>query len=344
MCLPRFLSALLALLAAGQMTAQPSGRLRVCATTSDLADLARTVGGDDVSVHALCSGVEDPHFLDAKPGYLRRLAEADLLVRNGLGLEEGWLPALVQNARNARILAGAPGDLDASRTIRALQAPGAGADRSAGDVHGGGNPHYLPDPLCGLEVAARIKDALAALRPGRRQAFDERLAGFRRRLGEAMVGAELHALYDFEKLALLFEHGTLREFLARQGDDQKLGGWLGALLPHRGARVVADHDLWPYFARRFGLEISGLLEPKPGIAPTTRHLAALVETMRKDRVALVLAAPYFDPRHARFVAQATGARVVELAHQTGARPDAGDYLATVARNVHAVLAELEETR
>ena len=332
----RTVTILLALALPAQPQSQSPEPLRVCATTTDLAELVRAIGGPHVSVTSFCQGPEDPHFLEAKPSLLKKLGEADLLVQVGMDLEQAWLPALLANARNAAVRPGARGHLDASRVIQPLQIPGPGTDRSKGDVHAFGNPHYLLDPICGLAVAAAIRDALTALRNESGGEFTERYAAFRGRMGTSMVGAELAGLYDFEKLAALFEHGRLAEFLEGQGDRARLGGWLGTMLPHAGTAVAADHDLWPYFARRLRLRVVALLEPKPGIAPTSRHLRDVVATMRAHDVRAVLSAPYFDARHARFVAEATGARVAAMAHQTGARPGADDYLATVDANVRAV--------
>jgi ABC-type Zn uptake system ZnuABC Zn-binding protein ZnuA len=322
--------------------AQAPAPLRVCATTTDLADLVRAIGGAHVSVTCFCQGPEDPHFLEAKPSFLKQLSEADLLVQTGLDLELAWLPALLANARNPAARPGGRGHLDASRVVAPLQVPAAGTDRSQGDVHALGNPHYLLDPLCGLAVAGAIRDALAALRGEHAAEFTRGYEAFRARLGAAMVGAELAGRYEFEKLAALFEHGRLAEFLERQGEQGRLGGWLGTMLPHAGAAVAADHGLWPYFARRFGIRVVALLEPKPGIAPTSKHLREVIATMRASGARAVLAAPYFDARHARFVAEATGAHVAAMAHQTGARPGAGDYLATVDANVRALSAALRK--
>src|SRR5688572_23404544 len=167
----------LALVLALPLPGQQSTPLRVCATTTDLADLARTVGGPDADVMAFCRGPEDPHFLEPKPGFLKRLSEADLLVLVGMELEQGWLPVLLESARNLRVASGGPGHVDVGRGIRPLQRPPTGADRSHGDVHALGNPHYLLDPLCGLAAAARIRDAMTALRPERKADFAARHDG-----------------------------------------------------------------------------------------------------------------------------------------------------------------------
>jgi ABC-type Zn uptake system ZnuABC Zn-binding protein ZnuA len=314
--------------------------LRLCATTPDLGDLASAVGGGEVAVTTLVKPAEDPHFVEAKPSFVKVLSTADVLVVNGLELEVGWLPALQAACRNAAVQNGGAGFVDASGVIKPLEVPTGAVDRSMGDVHAAGNPHYLLDPLNGLRVAALLRDRLAKLRPAAAKSFEANYDAFRAKLGDALVGPDLARKYDFEKLALLHEHRKLAAFLEGRGDRDKLGGWFKLLLPHAGVKAVGDHNLWPYFARRFGIDVAGFLEPKPGVPPTTRHLTELVRTMQAQQVRLVLAAPYYDRRHADFVASRTGARVATMAHQTGARPGAADYLSTVDQNVRAVVAAL----
>jgi ABC-type Zn uptake system ZnuABC Zn-binding protein ZnuA len=332
---PRFLAALgasLGLALAPTLSAQPAAGLAVVATTTDLASLARRVGGAGVSVTSLGKGGEDPHFVEPLPSFVRVLHAADLYVQNGLELEVGWAPALLATARNPRIQRGGPGHLDVATVVQPLGVPTGPVDRSLGHVHPYGNPHYLLDPLNGLRAADAIAERLATLRPGDAAAFRQRAAELRREVHERLVGRALLEKYgDAEGLARLHEAGRLRTFLEEQGDAP--GGWLGRMLPHAGARVVADHDLWPYFARRFGIQVVGFFEPKPGIAPTTAHLGALVQSMRGMGVKVVLASPYFDPRHARFVAESTGARTVAMAHQVGAVPGADTYVGMVELNV-----------
>jgi zinc/manganese transport system substrate-binding protein/zinc transport system substrate-binding protein len=251
---------------------------------------------------------------------------------------------LLQNAGNPSILPGAKGYLDTSTVITPLDVPTGTVDRSRGDVHAVGNPHYLTDPLNGLRVAGLIRDKLVELRPQQRAGFEQRYRTFRQRLGGALVGEALASKYDFEKLALLYEYGKIASFLQQQGDDGKLAGWLGMLLPYYGTKVVADHNAWPYFARRFGIEIVGFMEPRPGIPPTTKHLSELVNTMRAARVSLVIGVPYYDPRHAQFLSQHTGATVVGMAHQVGARPGTDDYISMIDYNVRSLVAALRGGR
>jgi ABC-type Zn uptake system ZnuABC Zn-binding protein ZnuA len=314
--------------------------IRVFVTVADLGSLAEAVGGDQVHVTVMAKGTEDAHFVEAKPSFIKALSQSDLYVQIGMELEVGYAPLLLQNARNPAVLPGNAGFLDASSVIAPLEVPSVPIDRSMGDVHAQGNPHYLTDPLNGLKVARLISERLARLRPAQKAAFEARYDALRRRLGTALVGETLAAKYDAEKLALLFEYGKLDAFLRQQGDTAALAGWLGRMQPHRGAKVVDDHPLWAYFARRFGLEVVGHMEPKPGIPPTTSHLTRLVARMQAEGVAVVIAAPYYDPRHARFLAQATGARIAYLAHQVGSREGTGDYLGMIDYNVRTVAAAL----
>lgn len=314
--------------------------IAVCATVPDLGSLTREVGGDRVSVTVFAKGTEDAHFIEAKPSFIKALSQCDLYLQAGMDLEIGWAPALLQNARNAAVLPGGRGYLDASMAIQRLEVPTGPVDRSMGDVHPLGNPHYLLDPLNGLKVARLIRDKLGELRPDSKPYFDNRYAAFHLRLGTALVGEALARKYDIEKLALLYEHGKLAPFLKGQGEAPLLGGWLGKMRPHFGTKVVADHNLWPYFARRFGITVIGFMEPKPGIPPTTRHLSELVDRMKAEKIQIVLAAPYYNPRHAQFIAQHTGARIVNLAHQVGAREGTDDYLTMIDYNVREIAATL----
>jgi ABC-type Zn uptake system ZnuABC Zn-binding protein ZnuA len=318
--------------------------LRVCATTPDLGSLAGEVGGDRVAVTVFAKGTEDPHFIEARPAFLKELSQAKLYLQTGLGLEEGWAPALLQNCRNAAVMPGGPGYLDAGSVIAPLGAPAGAVDRSMGDVHAAGNPHYLQDPLNGLRVAAAIRDRLSSLDPAGKEQYAQRFQEFRGRLLAALVGPALAQKYDGEKLALLQERGGLTEFLRSRGQADQLGGWLGRMAPFAGARAAADHDMWPYFGRRFGLRIDAFLEPRPGVSPTTRHLGELIGRMRAEGIRIILSAAYFDPRHAQFVAGKAGAAVVPAANQVGSRPGAGDYLAMIEYNVRQVSDALKGAR
>ena len=317
--------------------AQP---LRVCATVPELGSLFREIGGDQVTVTVFAKGTEDAHFVEAKPSFIKALSECDVYGQVGMELEIGWAPVLLREARNGKVLPGTRGYVDAATVIAPLQVPTAPVDRSMGDVHPFGNPHYLTDPLNGLKVAALIRDKLSELQPNSAAYFAERYTAFRQQLGAAMVGETLANKYEFEKLALLFQRGKLIDFLKSQGEDAQLGGWLALMRPYHDAQVVTDHNMWPYFAERFGLRIAGTLEPKPGIPPTTAHLNEVITSMKANGVKAVLAAAYYDPRYVQFVSENTGAKIAAMANQAGARPGTEDYLAMTDYNVRQVAAAL----
>ena len=314
--------------------------LKVCATVSDLGFFAREIGGKDVAVTVFTPPVGDPHFQEARPSFIKALSEADLFLQVGLELESGWAPALQQASRNGKVLLGGKGFFDASKAIEPMDVPATASDRSMGDVHAYGNPHYLLDPLNGLRVATALCETMGDLRPGKRAEFQKRLEGFRGRLGAAFAGEALAKKYDFQKLAVLDQRGKLQDFLRQQGDEKLLGGWLARMLPYRQKKVVVDHGLWPYFARRFGLEVAGAMEPKPGIPPTTRHLGELVTMMQAMEIKAIFASPYYDVKHAKFLAGKTGARIAAMAHQVGSRPGTDDYISMIGYNVGQVVEAL----
>lgn len=321
--------------------------LQVCCSVPDLASLVQAVGGESVSVTAFAKGTEDPHFIEAKPSFVKSLSRANLLVMLGLEMEAGWSPVVLQSARNQAVNVGSAGYLDASRAIRPLEVPTGVIDRSMGDVHPGGNPHYLLDPICGMQVARLIRDKLTELRPDQKAYFAQRYEAFCRQTGELLVGEPLGKKYkldDIPKLALLFEYGKLTPYLKSQNEDSLLGGWLGMMLPYYGTKAVDDHNMWPYFARRFGLRIVAHMEPKPGIPPTTQHLGTVSQLMRAEQLRLILANPYYDPRHAQFLAANTGAKIVNMAHQVGSRTGTDDYLSMVDYNVRQVVAALKDSQ
>ena len=326
----RLFICLLVCLSAQVSAAEP---VRVCATVTDLGDLVRAVGGDLVSVTVFARGGDDPHFVEARPSFSKALAKADLLVVVGLELEIGWIPILQEQARNARIAASGAGYVDASSVIPKIGVPHAEANRGDGDVHAGGNPHFLSDPVCGLRVARLIADRLIIVAPDRRDVIEANWAAFAHTMAVKLFGEQRGANIPEDRLIADADEETAHP-------SAEVGGWFAAMKSVAGTQVVADHDLWPYLARRFGLNVVGFLEPKPGISPTTKHLAALVERIPQQQVRAILTTPYFDPRHARVVAERSGATIIPLAHQVGSLPDATDYLATIDRNVRALAAGL----
>ena len=271
--------------------AAPAAALDVVTTTEGLAALAREVGGDRVKVESLSRGTQDPHFLDANPTLAVKLRRAALLVDVGLELEAGWLPPLVNQARNAAIQPGGKGRLTAASAVQVLDAPTGPVDRGQGDLHPGGNPHFLSDPRRAEAVAAALAARLAALDPPNAPVYEGRLADFRRRLGEAR------------------------------------GRWEAALAPLRGKAVVTHHRTLGYFLDWAGLRSAGELEPKPGTPPPPSHVAALVQVAKAQGVRAILVEAWYDRRPADLLAQHTGAKVVALPGDVGGDPAAKDWFA-----------------
>ena len=314
-----------------------AGALRVCATAPDLGELARTVGGPAVDVTVFAKGPEDAHFVEARPSFIKALSRCGLYIQVGLELEVGYAPLLLQNSRNADIQRGAKGYLDASSAVTPLEVQTSPVDRSMGDVHPYGNPHYLLDPLNGLVVAGLIRDRLGELVPDRKLLFEENFGRFEKDLAAALVGPKLSARFEAAKLAGLVREKKLAAFLKEQKAEGDLGGWLGAVAPYAGTKVVADHNLWAYFTARFGLVVAAFLEPKPGVPPTTAHLREVVAKMNAEKIGVIFRSVYFDPRSARFVAEHTGARVAAVAHQSGAMPGTEGYLKMIDYDVREFL-------
>lgn len=323
---------LLALITAITSAAEP---LRVCATVPDLGDLARAVGGDDVQVTVFARGGDDPHFVDPRPSFAKSLARADLVVSVGLQLEIGWLPVVVTQSRNPRLAPGQPAWFEAATAVTVLDRPVGEVDRSHGDVHPGGNPHFLSDPVRGVQVAHALAERFGELAPACKAACTARYRSFAMAVAIRLLGASAVRRAGDEAIITALEHDTVESVI---GDGADLGGWLGAARPLHGIAVVADHDLWPYLAKRLGFRVCAYLEPLPGIPPTTAHLVDVISVAGGSGAKLIVSSPYFDPRHARFVSEHTGLPVVILAHQAGSLEDAPDWLEAIDHNVHALTA------
>ncbi len=279
-------------------------KINVVATLPDFAALARDVGGANVDVTVLAKPTEDPHFVDARPSFVVKLRGADMLIDGGAELEIGWLPPLLQNARNPKIGAGQPGRVQASEGIRLMEVP-AELTRAAGDVHAMGNPHFMVDPIIAKAVAQHIAGAMAAI-----------------------DGAHAAEYQTNEKQ---FE-GTI---------NAKLQEWGAKLLPFRGQSLVAYHDSWPYFAHRFGFNINLFLEPKPGIPPSPSHLAEVIAQMKAQKVKAIIVEPYHNRKIAEKVALSTGAKVVDFAQFPGALPNTDSYVKLIDTLVNNLAAALK---
>jgi zinc/manganese transport system substrate-binding protein len=260
------------LVAAGQAVCE----IRVVTTTADLAALARAIGGDRVEVKSIARGYQDPHYVQAKPSYMRLVNRADLLVYTGLQLEIGWLPLLIEGGRNRAVVSGGQGNLNAARGIEVLEVPEGEVDRTMGDIHPEGNPHYMLDPRNGLQVAAALAGRLAELAPEDAEVFAQNLEKFREDLREQIA--------DWEQRVAAFG----------------------------GKRVVAYHRQWEYLASWLGLEIVGYVENRPGIPPNPRHLSALIEQIGRADIEVILCANFVDPATAKRVADKVGAPLLTL--------------------------------
>ena len=294
---------LLALSLASPALAAPP---KVITTTEDLASLAREVGGDKIAVESMARGYQDPHFVEPKPSFIIKLHNADLLIVIGRELEIGWLPPLLTQSRNAKIQSGSPGYLDASTDVRILEIPTGQITRAMGDVHPSGNPHYWLDPDNGRVIAKSIMGALSRLAPADRAYFEQRYADFDRRLAEA----------------------------------QKR--WAAAMAPYRGTKVVTYHRSWPNFTERFGLEVIGYVEPKPGIPPSPSHTIELIAEMKRQQAKVILVEPYFDLKTPDSIARGVGGKVLVLTPSVGGVKEAGNYIALFDYNINLLTSTFKQ--
>jgi ABC-type Zn uptake system ZnuABC Zn-binding protein ZnuA len=297
--------------------------MQVVASLPGLGKVAEAVGGDRVKVTTIASGVQDPHFVDPRPSYMVKLRDAEALVVNGLDLEIGWVPPLIEGARNGRLRPGATGYIDCSRNIPVLEVPNRQITRADGDVHPFGNPHYMTDPLNAKIVADSIAEGFSRLRPADADYFSARAKQFQAGIDRATFGAELVDLVGGKKLDRLARAGELDAFLAST-PGAKLGGWLGAMAPLRGAKLVFYHRSYSYFVQRFGLSVVDYVELKPGIQPGPSHLADVVASIAREQARLVIAHPFNDQKIAQLVAEKGGARLVILPLDVGGGSGAND--------------------
>jgi len=269
--------------------ATAASKLRVVGSTQDLAALAQEVGGDRVEVEFIGRGYQDPHFVEPKPSFLLILRHADLLISVGLQLEIGWLPPLITQCGNPRIQVGAPGNLEAGQFAEILEIPTGVVTRAMGDGHPLGNPHFWLEPENGLRIAKGIEGKLSELRSADAAYFAQRYEDFAKRLKEA------------EKR------------------------WDVQMKPFRGRKVVTYHRSWPNFAKSFGLDVVGYIEPHPGIPPTPSHVVEIINQMRRDKVKVILVEPYFDLKTPQSIARETGGQVVVLMPSVGGDKPITDY-------------------
>jgi ABC-type Zn uptake system ZnuABC Zn-binding protein ZnuA len=281
-------------------------KLNVVATTEDLGSIAREIGGDKVSVTALAKGYQDPHFVDPKPSFILAVSRADVLIVVGRELEIGWLPPLLSSSRNSKIQPGAKGYLDASLNVRILEIPTGQITRAMGDVHPLGNPHYWLEPGNGRRIAQAVRDKLTENSPSDSAYFAQRYTDFDMRLAVA------------EKR------------------------WDATMTPYKGTKLVTYHRSWPNFMERFGLDVIGYVEPKPGIPPSPSHTLEVIDGMKSSGAKLIVVEPYFDLKTPQAIANQVGGKVLVLAPSVGGAKEATDYVQLFEYDVNILAGALKQ--
>ena len=280
----------LCLLAFNIMSGNLNAALQVETTTQDLAAIAKVVGGDYINVNSLTPGTRDPHFAVAKPSMIRKVYGADLLLVIGADMEIGWLPSLLQSARNSRVQPGNPGYLDLSDAVPLLGKLQGPVSRDMGDVHAKGNPHYWLDPRNGIRMAKVIAERLGQLDPE-------------------------HAS-EYQKNVEIFEK-TIKT---------KLHSWKKALQHLNGKSVIAYHTSFVYLADAFGFRIVDEVEPKPGITPSASSLIKLIARIKNEQIDLLIMEPYYERRSARYLNEKTGLQIAVIPQSVGAQTSIDTYI------------------
>jgi zinc/manganese transport system substrate-binding protein len=283
-------------------------KLSIVTTTPDFASVAVEIGGDKINVASLAKGVQDPHFVDAKPSFIRLLNQADILIEGGVDLEVGWLPPILESARNGKIQKDSPGRILASTGVSLLEVPTHPIDRSQGDVHPLGNPHFMLDPENGKILAEQITSRLCRLDAGSCGVYRKNQTAFDQRL------------------------------------NQKIGDWENRLAPYRGTKIITYHASWPYFAERFGLNVVGHVEPKPGIPPSPGYLENLIDLINREQVKILIMEPYFSDRAPKFLARKTGIHVLVLYPSVAPEKGIDNYFDLFDKDTAALVNALDKSK
>jgi zinc/manganese transport system substrate-binding protein len=281
--------------------AQATSKLHVIATVGDLGAIARAVLGDAGDVVVLAKPTQDPHFVDARPNLILDLNRADALVSMGLDYEVGWLPVLVKGSRNGKLQTGGAGAIVASTMVPLQEVPQQRIDRSMGDIHPGGNPHFTLDPRNGARIARGLAERFGNLAPDNRALYAKNAAAFVQRL------------------------------------DAKTKEWEQRLAGRRGTPVVSYHKSFTYLTGWLGLAEVGTIEPKPGIPPNAAHVAQLVNEMRARKVAAILQERWYPSSVAESIASQTGAKLVLISGMTADNGSYVDHIDEIVRALEAAL-------
>ena len=281
-----------------------AGTIKVVTTTTDLKSITEFIGGSKVSVSSIATGYQNPHFVDPKPSYIINLSTANMFVTVGLDLETGWSPQLLSSSRNTRIQKGSQGYVDASEGIGLLQVPSS-INKAEGDIHIFGNPHYWLDPLNGKVIARNIASGLERLDPSNKLFYETNLQAF------------------FSKI------------------DSKLAEWKAKMLPFKGAKIIAYHNEWVYFEKRFGLEIVDFMEPKPGIPPSPSQLVKVIKEVKAYNIKVIISSPYFTTSSSDVVSKQTGVKELTLGTSVAAFTSIKNYFDLFDYDVNLLVAALK---
>lgn len=325
------LAAAVASLVAAASPAAAVAAVQVVTTLPSYASIAQLVGGDRVEAQSISRGDEDPHFVKPKPSYALMLKKADLFVTTGLDLEL-WGPVLLDKAGNPKIMEGQPGYVAAHQGVPLLEVPSS-TSRAGGDIHAFGNPHIYTSPLNAKIIAADIAAGLKRVDPAGAATYDTNLKTFQNRIDEAMYGKELVTMLGSATLDPLARQGKLIDFLKGKTYQGKplldhLGGWMKQGLVFRGQKVVTYHRSWTYFADLFGMQIADFVEPKPGIPPSAKHVMELIDEIQGQKIKVLVAESYYDPKEPQAIAARTGCKALMLPVGPGGGGPA-DYFALV---------------
>ncbi|HUU17799.1 MAG TPA: metal ABC transporter substrate-binding protein [Sedimentisphaerales bacterium] len=319
--------------------------LNVVTTLPDYAYFAKLISGDRVSVKSIVRGDQDAHFIRPKPSFATALRNADVLVATGLDLEL-WVQTVIDNSGNRKIRSGQAGYVSASAEMKLLEKPQT-LSRAEGGVHIYGNPHVTCSPIL-MKIAARnIATGLIKNDPEGKEIYLQNLKKIHQRLDERLFGPKLVEILGGDILCNLAEQDMLIPFLQEQKFEGRplieyLDGWMKMMLPLRGTPIVTYHKNWIYFVRLFGLEEAGTVEPKPGIPPSPKHVANLINLMRERNIVIILAANYFDEQKIRTVAARTNAEAVIVPLYVGGAAGVDDYFELVDHWINGVLRAAEK--
>jgi zinc/manganese transport system substrate-binding protein len=269
------------------LTTSAFAGLNVVATLPWIGSAAKEIGKDKINVTVLAKPGQDAHVLEAKPSMILAARKADIIMYDGLDLEIGYLPLIIESSKNPKLMPGQPGNFDCSQFITVLEKPST-VDRSMGDVHPLGNPHYHFSPSRVLRVA------------------------------EGM--AKLFAYADKSNAG--YYEANYKAFAERVKDKENQ--WQA--VPLRGKKFIAYHKYFEYLANEFGFTILGYMEPKPGIPPSAAHIEELIETMKQAKPSGILISPAYSLHEAESLSAKTGVKVIVLPHDVGSMDGTGDLI------------------